>query len=170
MSLQLAANATTFASVLAVVVARLTAGVGGKIKTVAAPDNKLHEYTAEEGLLVRVGPPEPRPDEGAGRYGKRVLRNLDIVVMTRSLVDQAGQDPLAVAAHLAKEEAVVNALEQQAPVGSTYNLRTGIQIKWVPGGEAITRQIQANRGDPGMLISTLIYRIEYTAPIYVLRD
>lgn len=169
MALQTSANATTFASVLQTVVNRLVAGVGGRVKVVAVPNDQLHEYTAAEGLLVNVGVPEPAPDNGAGRYGKLVRRNVTVVVMTQNLRDPSGQDPLAVAAHSAKEEAVVNALEQQAPVGTSYNLRTGHQIQWVPGGSAITRQVRKG-GDPGMILSALVFRVLYTAPIQVNRD
>lgn len=169
MPLQLSANSTAFADVLTVLKNRLAAGVGGRVKIVAVPDNKLHEYTAEEGLLVRPGVPEPLPDDGAGRYSKRTRRTVQVVVMTQSLRDAAGQDPLAVAAHCTKEEAVVNALEQSAPVGTAYNLRTGIQVKWVPGGDDITRQLRGG-GDPGMITSVLVFRVEYVTPVYVIRD
>lgn len=169
-SLQISANATAFSAVLVVIVARLAAAITDrKIKIVAVPDNRLHEYTAEQAILVRVNPPEPIPENGAGRYGKYTKRNVDCVILTQSLLDAAGQDPVAVAAHLDAEEAVVNALEQQAPVGTPYNLRTGIQIRWVPGGDAITRQI-GRGGDTGMMLSTIVFRVEYQTPCLVIRD
>lgn len=170
MPLQASANSTPFSGVLAVIVARLTAAITDRrIKTVAVPDNRLHEYTAEPGLLVRIGVPEPIADFGAGRYAKLTSRPVTVVVMTQSLRDQAGQDPLAVAAHSDAEEAVVNALEQQAPGGTPYNLRTGVQIQWVPGGDEITRQM-GNKGDPGMILSALVFRVSYVAPCMVIRD
>lgn len=165
-SIQSSTTSTPFADVLDVFVARLTAGVtDAPVAITAVPENALHQYEAQDGLLVHVGTPSPVSRCGAGRYNTRVFREVTVVILTQSLLDQAGQDPVAVRKHIDREEAVADSVHLIGPVGSGTNLRTGILCEWVPGGMEVARQIKS---DPGMLMGALKFRIEYVAPMRVL--
>ncbi len=167
-TLQLSRDSTPFGDVLDAVLARLAAGVTGvTIDTTAIPEDQLHQYEAQDGLLVHVSTPLPVPKCGAGRYNKRVFRFVTVVILTQSLLDPAGKDLIAVKAHIAREEAVADALDLIGPVGSGTNIRTGIICEWVDGGEDIARKIKS---DPGMLKGSLRFRIEYCAPMNVIRN
>lgn len=167
-TLQSSTNSTPFADVIDVIKARLTAGVtGAPVRIVAVPEDQLHQYEAQDGLLVHIGPPVPFPKCGAGRYNTRVSRLVTVVVLTQSMVDAPGEDIAAVKTHVAREESVANALHLIGPVGAAYNLRTGVMIEWTGGGEDIARQI---KGDAGMLKGSLQFRVEYISPMQVTRD
>lgn len=171
---QASSNSTPFADVIDVLLARLAAKFTEEdadapslpIAWTALPENELHTYTAQDGLLVHVGPPVPMPKCGAGRYNMRVSRFVTVVVLTQSLSDPAGSDLEAVKAHVTREESVTDALHLIGPIGATYNLRTGIMSEWVEGGNEIARQVKS---DPGQLKSGLRFRVEYVSPMQVIR-
>jgi hypothetical protein len=167
-TVQDSANSTPFADVLGAVLSRLRAAFAqtGYVRCVAAPENRIPQYKAEEGVSVYVSSPQPIPKDGAGRYGRRTMRDVVVIVATQSLLDEAGSDEKAVLSHVALEESVANILEQVPPPTETYANRVGILIEWVGGGEDIVRQMKV---DAGMLVSALRFRVMYTAPMKVKR-
>lgn len=150
---------TPFSDIIDGIIERIRQTVTtGKLKAVAVPDDDLHEYTAEDGILIRIRPPEPQTLCGAGRWGMLVQRTVDIIITTQSLGDKAGEDIVALKKHCNREEAVSNAMTHQ------FGSRIGIQVHWVPGGQDIARQLKR---DTGMLTGGLSFRILYTSPMTV---
>ncbi len=162
-------NSTPFAAVLDAITGRLRAAfpLAGFIRVVAAPENRIPQYKAEDGVTVYVSSPIPIPKNGAGRYGRNTIREIVCIIATQSLVDEAGSDEQAVKAHIAREETVANVLEQVPPATLAYSNRIGTLIEWTLGGEDIVRQMKV---DPGMLISALRFRIQYVQPCTVYRE
>jgi hypothetical protein len=180
-AIQTARSSESFEDVLDVIEARLVARVDEEreaevaegrtynfpVRVCAAPHDRISEYLAQPGIVVRVRQPEPFALSGAGRYGFQVIRKVDVFVVSTSLVDVGGRDDKATRQHVRREELVVDALCLQPPVGTDYNLRAGTTIHWVPGGEDIARTIKT---DPGLLRSCLVFQIQYTAPTKVKRE
>lgn len=162
-------NSTPFSDVLDAVTARLRIAfpLTDFVRVVASPENRLPQYKAEEGISVFVRSPRPLPKNGAGRYGRHTIREIGVIVGTQSLLDSAGSDEVAVKAHVAREESVANVLEQSPPPDVAYAGRIGTLIEWVEGGEDIVRQMKI---DPGMLVSALVFRIQYVQPCIVYRE
>jgi hypothetical protein len=159
-----------FSTILTALIARIVNGVpsnvGTQVRVVAVPDDRLHEYLAEPGFLIRVRPATPFADSGAGRWGYLVTRQIDVFIITQNLSDPGGRDDLAVAAHCDVEEAVVNALLLIPPLDTTYSTAVGKTIKWVPGGEELVRQMKT---DPGLIVSAQSYAIMYPLRVLVQR-
>lgn len=137
-----------------------------RIRVCAVPADRMAEYLAQQGLVIRVDPPQPTPGEGHGRYGANVHRTLEVFVVTMNLSDPAGSDERAVILHTAREEAVVNALLLDPPPGSGYGHPVGKLIRWMPGGYSMTRQVGV---DPGLIVSSLPFDVLYPLNCSVLR-
>lgn len=161
-------NSTSFVTVLDAILARLRARFtnGGYVRVVQNPETRLPEYKAEEGVSVWVRTPIPAPKTGGGRFAAVTFRDVVLLCVTQSLLDPAGEDEVAVRAHIAVEEAVANALNHVLPPGDTGANRIGTWIEWVEGGEDIVRQMKT---DPGLLVSALVFRVQYVAPFTVYR-
>ncbi len=168
-SVQNGSSSVSFADVLDSITQRLRNQfpIGDYVSVVCGPEDRLTQYQAQPGLLVYVSSPMPVPKHGAGRYGRLTIRDVTVIVMTLSLVDRAGSDEEAVKAHLAREEAVANVLEQVPPSTESYSNRIGTLIEQVEGGQDILRKIKL---DPGILVSALKFRVTYQAPMKVRRD
>lgn len=169
MPTQTSSGGTPFADVLDALVSRIVAGVGADVPVhiIARPSEQLTTYQGQEGVLVWVSAPQPVVNNGAGRYNTLVYRTVNAVVLTLSLSDPSFADPVAVRAHLTREEQVCNAAHLIGPVGSGTNVRTGVVCEWVPGGDDIARLIKT---DVGTLKSGLSFRVQYVAPMTVVRD
>lgn len=160
---------TAFRDVLTAVTGRLRAYFTkrGFVKVTVNPESRLPEYKAQDGLLVYVSSPVPKPKDGAGRLGRRLVRDVVVFVLTQSLHDAPGDDEVAVLRHVAREEEVANVLDMLPPASQAYANRVGIWIEWVAGGDDILRRVKI---DQGMLVSALRFRVEYNAPMKVTRD
>lgn len=171
---QLAKGTVSFATLLARFRERITSAPvldESKVRVVAAPNDKLVQYLSESCVLLRVRSPSPYPGSGGGRHDYRVSRVVDVVVATTSLLDPGGTDALAVAAHIAREEAVIDAAHDvppaSAPPTASQLTAVPVTVKWIEGGEDVARQIDH---DAAMLVSVLPFRFEYRAPLTVYRD
>lgn len=160
-----------FSAILDAVVSRIVNGAPSntttQVRIVAVPDDQLPTYLSEPGFLIRIRPPAPFADSGAGRWGYVVQRQIDIFIITQSLLDPGGRDDLAVATHCNTEEAVINALLLIPPTDTTYSTAIGKTIKWVPGGDIITRQMKI---DAGLIVSAQSYVIMYPLRVLVGRN
>lgn len=136
------------------------------IRVVAVPEDKIAAYLSDTGVLLNIGAPVPVPSSGGGRWDYRVSRIVSVIICTVNLSDPGGRDDEAVRLHILKEEAVVDALLLQPPVGAANNNTIPYAIHWVPGGEQIARQVNK---DPGQLVSVLPYEVRYRSPVSVLR-
>lgn len=174
----MAANQTSvggmsFSTIVDRIIARIVAGVTGATATntrlVVAPSAEKigPEYLGQPGILVRVDPPEPFAESGAGRHGYIVERTVDVVIITASLLDVGGRDDAALRAHLLKEEQVVNVLCLDPPADLAYGTPTGRLIKFVRGGADITRRLPTT---PSLVASALRFNVTYNAPLVVYRD
>ena len=174
-SLQLAAQALPFGTALTAIQARLGTinpifplPCPDFVRVVSVPDEKIPEYVAQAGILVRVRGPEPVSNWGAGRYGLQCFRNFDTVLLTEDLTDAAGTSENAVRAHMLLEESVANVLTLDVGPYGSYNYPVGLTVHWIPGpDEDITRFIPS---DIGMIYSSLSFRAMYVAPLQVYRD
>jgi len=164
MPAQTSRRAVPFGTILAQAVTLLRAALPGvPVHVVARPGDSLPEYQAQDAVLLWVSPPTPRPANGAGRYNALASRVLSAVVLTQNLSDPAHEDVIAVTAHLSREDAVVNALHHVL----ANNPTDGTLCEWCEGGDAAARQV---RTDPGVIKSGLCFRVQYIAPMTVVRD
>jgi len=181
MAVRYAAGATLFADYLTGVKARLVS-----VLTVPADPDPLpvdetyvrvlvsramtpegSEYRAEPGVTVRVGAAQPQVNCGAGRAGWLTVREIEVWVVTESLLDPGGDDLIAIKAHLSQEEVVLNALVDTPPTDRDPRTRLGVRITWVPGGAAPHRRDDT---DQGIVASSLKFRCEYQANLQVDRQ
>ena len=125
------------------------------------------EFRAERGITIRVGPPQPQPNCGAGRAGWKTVRDIEVWAVSECLLDQAGDDLEAVKRHCTVEEALVDAVVDSVPAGQPNNDPFGIRVTWVPGGSPMRR---INETDQGVVQSSLTFRCEYPFKLKVLRD
>lgn len=167
MSVQTAANAVTARNVIAGIKARVAADYTGTVRVVVAPNPTGPDYVAQEGVTIRVPVAEPFPQSGAGRAGFVVHRRVEIFVASMSLADPAGEDENGAYAHLDLEELVANAVHD-FPNRSPELAKLGIKVRWVPGGEEIARQTK--RQDTGLMLSVLLFDVEYVQPFGVNRS
>lgn len=162
----------SFADILDLAVGRLVAGVTGassrNVRTAMVPDTVLFgpDYIAEEGIILRVLPPDPQPMAGAGRNGYITERRIDTVITTQNLRDPGGRDDVHVRTHLRREEQVLNVLTLDPPADLPYGAHVSYLIKFVPGGAELARRIQTN---PGMAVSVLSFVVTYVPPMVVNR-
>lgn len=148
----LATQSYPFTSILDSILALLP---GARI--FCAPDDSAVHHVAQNGIRIRVSPPEPVPSSGAGRRGYIVMRRLEVFVLTQSLADPGGFDDSAVRAHVTAEETVVNAL-------TLVNSPKWITLKFIPGGTDIARTLKTA---PSIMASVLVFELTYPAPLTV---
>lgn len=163
-------NNPSFATILRAMKSRIVTALAtapSLVRIVQPSQDRITEYLAQRGVLLRVRAPDPFAPSGAGRYGYMVQRQVDVFVVTENLSDPGGQDDAATLLHLDREEAVINCLLLNPPVGSGYDQAVGKTIKWVPGGDLITRNL---KNDTGTLVSVLPFEITYPLRVNVLRD
>lgn len=122
------------------------------------------EWRAEQGVTIRVGPIVPDENCGAGRSGWKCHRDLEVFVVTESLLDEAGDDLLALTAHTEVEEQVVGAFTDTPPRDRDPRSVIGVRVTWVPGGVPPRRRADA---DQGIVESSVTFRCEYVANLKV---
>ena len=131
----------------------------GFVRLVLAPSPELAPYRAEAGVHVVVYPPRPNP--AGGRYDTKVVRLVEVFVVTSSLRDVGGRDDAASLAHLAMEETVVDAVRDLYPNGV---VGSAVQVRWVPGQERQARNVDR---DVGLIRSSLTFEVTYAFPYTV---
>lgn len=147
------------------------------VRIVAKPSPLSAHYRAEKNLAIKLHPPEPFTNAGAGRYGQIVRRVMEVWVYTQNLSDEAGSDEKMVTGHLDFEESVVNVLTDTRPysVQVTDNDATDLvetehlplTLRFLPGGSELER---ATKSDLGLAVSCLLFEVQYQLPYTVLRD
>lgn len=170
-TLQTSTGTVSFTVLVGYVKDRIAAKLGveaSTVRTCFVTEASIGEYLSQEGVVLRVGSPTPVSSSGGGRWDYRVRRTIYVYVLTACLLDQGGRDDEAFDRHVAREEALIDAIHDTAPLGSAWNLnRIGVTIKWVEGGSEIARQVKS---DAGLNVSVLPFLVEYRAPLTVLRD
>jgi len=169
-SISYATGTTASWTVVSNFVTRLRAGlvdVDSKptaiVRVISKPDEH-QPFKAEEGVHVTVGDPQPIVNDGAGRYGQRVRRVLELYLVTVCLKDAGGREEKSVEKHLALEDAVFNIVSGTPPADSAYNSKVGITLKWIPGGDVIRR---AMKSDAGQHVSVHLFEIIYPQHLQV---
>lgn len=170
----LATQSQPFSAVIALIKSRIVNGaIGAKssnVQIICKPDDQMNEYLAETGYRIRVFPPDPMSNGGAGRLGVINSRRVIVYVVTESLKDPGGRDEKAVLAHLDREDSVVNAVHLSPPADTEYGFTVslvGDLIKHASGGEEISRLLKVN---PSIIVSGIPFDVQYVAPTLVKRD
>lgn len=132
------------------------------VRIIAHPGPDYAEYRAERGISLCFTALEPFTPAGAGRYGLKTTRTLEVHVATQSHLDPAQSDQLAVVAHMDMEELIVDVLHDASPVGTPAHI--GIKVRWIPGGADIARQVKR---DVGTLFSVILFEVEHVPPLRV---
>lgn len=128
----------------------------GFVRLCAAPDDRIPEYIAKDGIVLRVRSPAPMRAAGGGRYAPVTNRLVDVIIVTRSYTDAAGEDDRAVYSHIQREERVLNVLHLIPNPAILY--------EWSSSGEEIARRV---RTDKGLLVSVVTLNIQYAPPMDV---
>lgn len=145
------------------------------VRVVAHPGPDYANYRAERGIALCMSAPQPFTNAGAGRYGLKTTRIVEVHIGTQNLLDPAHNDQIAVFAHLDLEETVVDALHDASPL-TGYSPATsdpaiptgprhiGLKVRWIPGGSEIARLVKT---DAGLLFSVILFEVEYVPPLQV---
>lgn len=161
----------SFSTILDRVVARLQAGIDlhtSRVRIVCSPDDDLPEYLVEPGYVIRVFPPDPKANSGAGRYAYLATRPMEVWTVTRRLTDPGGRDDVAVKTHVEAEEAAINALLLDPQTDdATAGLPIAKYMKWVPGGSGLARRVAKNKS---LIASSIRFNVMHVVPITVYRD
>lgn len=170
MSIQQARNSVKSRDVIEGIRSRIVSSLAKPddyVRVTVTPHPDDNDYKPEDGVSIRVPVGEPYAPSGAGRSGYVVNRRIYVYVATglSGLLDYAGNDQIAAYAHLDLEDSVADAILDFP--GGGVQTKLGIRVKWVEGGAEIGRRF---RNDPSMLVSVLLFDVEYPAPFRVNRD
>lgn len=131
------------------------------VRVVIAPNPDYAPYRAEEGVQLVVYPPEPAA--GGGRYDKKVQREVVVHVISSSLLDLAGTDPIACTAHLTLEDTVIDAVTSFHPLVKS-SPGTAVNVRWKGGAQAQHRMVKV---DQSLVVSSLAFDVTYAQPFTI---
>lgn len=171
MSLQYARQSTAPSAIVSNVKTRLREGLelsDSQVRVVVGPNPFDVPFFAEKHISITVSDPKPMPQSGAGRHGYRVYREIQLVVWTTSLLDNAGSDQIALAAHLDYEDLVLDVMIDERPTQLIeVTDPVGVRGYRYTGGQSAQRLVS---DDNAMLFSTLNFQLEYVIRTRVNRD
>ena len=122
---------TAFETILADIEAKLAAATPPFVHFVALEEAEPDAYLGDQQVVIRPGAlsPDPGTTEGTGTMGNIVHRDVELILMTRSYLDEGGRGRKALLAHLAKEELLLTTLHLYMPTNANGLLVEGFRLK-----------------------------------------
>lgn len=128
-------------------------------------------YKPEEGIHIVPRSPDPHVNDGASRYGQRVVRVFEVWIVTVSAADRAGDYRLAMQKHFNLQDVVFNGMNGTPPQPTSpavsWNLPVGVTLKWIPGGDALRR---AKKVDASRFVSAHLFEVVYQQKTQVIAE
>lgn len=167
-------QSTAPADIVAHVKARIMSGASltsMQVRLVVDPNPTEAPYVAERHVAVRVAPPAPMPKSGAGRFGYKVTRLVQLFVYTESLLDQAGSDEEGLKAHLNFEDLLIDIMVDERPESLQISgEKQGIRgFRYIGEGNVEPKRFNP-KSDRALLLSVLNFEIEYLLRTRVSKD